>query len=72
MTKQNILFKTSLLQSHFFRCKLLLDFASDKNYVSVSLWSLSKEFFTNLRTTGSWYVLDYKPSLLQHHIEYIL
>ena len=43
----NILFKTSLLKSHFPLCKLLLEFGTTAiNYVSLSLWSLSKDFFT--------------------------
>ena len=40
-TKQSILFKTSLLKSHFSLCKLPLDFATAAiNYVSLRLWSL--------------------------------
>ena len=39
--------QTSFLKSHFFLCKLLLDFAtSSVNYFSLSLWSLSEDFST--------------------------
>ena len=49
-------FKTSLLKSHYFSlCKLLLDFATTTtiNYVSLSLWNLSKYFFTIQETACS-------------------
>ena len=49
-------FKTSLLKSHYFSlCKLLLDFATTTtiNYVSLSLWNLSKYFFTIQETVCS-------------------
>ena len=52
-------------------CKLLLDFAATAiNYVSLSLWSLSKDFFTIQGTADSWYVLDYERP--PHQMEYIL
>ena len=55
------LFKTSLLKSHFPLCKLLLDFATTaRNYVSLSLWNLSKDFFTIQETACSWFVLEYE------------
>ena len=51
---QSILFKTSLLKSHLSLCKLLLDFSANGiNYVSLSLWSLSKDLFTIQKTTCS-------------------
>ena len=41
------MFKTSSLKLHFSMCKLLLDFAAAAiNNVSLSLWSLSEDFFT--------------------------
>ena len=41
------MFKTSLLKSHFSLYQLLLDIATtDINYVALSLWSLSSDFFT--------------------------
>ena len=48
-------FKTRLLKSHYFSlCKLLLDFATTTiNYFSLSLWNLSKDFFTNQETACS-------------------
>ena len=70
-TKKNLLFKTGLLKSHFSLCKLLLDFATTAiNYVSLSLWSLSKDFFTIQGTACSSFVLDYERPPTQ--IEYIL
>ena len=42
----NILFKTSTFNSHFSIWKLFLNFAATAiNYVSLSLWTLSKDFF---------------------------
>ena len=52
-------------------CKLLLDFAAiAKNYVSLTLWSLSKNFFTNQGTSGPLYVLHHEQP--PHQIECIL
>ena len=60
-----------LLKSHFSLCKLLLDFATTAmSYVSLSLWSLSKEVFIIQETAGFWFVLDYERP--PHQIEYIL
>ena len=54
---RSILFKTSLLKSNFSLWKLLHDFATTAiNYVSLSLWSLSKDFFTIQETACSWFI----------------
>ena len=69
--EKNILFKTSLLKSHFSLYILLLDFATTAiNYVSLSLQSLSKDFFTILDTACSLFLLKYEPP--PHQIKYIL
>ena len=49
-------------------CKL--DFAATAiNRISLSLWSLLKDFFTVQETADSWSVLQYERPL--HQIEYI-
>ena len=64
--------QNQLVKVTFLMCKILFDFDNTINYVSVSLWSLSKDIFTNLGTAGSWYVIDSKRPLLPHYSEYIL
>ena len=58
---RSILFKTSLLKSNFSLWKLRHDFATTAiNCVSLSLWSLSKDFFIIQETECTWFVLDYE------------
>ena len=46
--------QNQLVKSHFSMCKLLLDTAATAiYYVSLSLWILSKDFFTIQETAGS-------------------
>ena len=48
-----------------------LDFAATAiNHISLSLWSLSKDFFTIQETAGSWSVLHFEQP--PHQTEYIL
>ena len=66
-----VFYQNYLLKSYFSSCKLLFDVASTAiNYVSLSLWSLSKDLFTIQETAWSWFVLDkeWQP----HQIECIL
>ena len=70
MTKQSILFKTALLNSHFSLFKLL-DFGTTAiKYVSLSMWIPSKDFFTIQETACSSFVLGYERP--PHQIEYII
>ena len=70
--RPNKVFCSKLACSHFYLCKLLLDFAATAiNYVSLSLWSLSGLFHHSVQETAcSWFVLDYEQPPKQ--IEYIL
>ena len=48
LKRTNMLFKTSSFKSHSSMCKLFFESAATAiNYDSLSLWIISKDFFTN-------------------------